>query len=131
LGNSIAEPSDSQPQYKTIAEIADQLQLSEQTIRRYIRDGRITAHRVGPRRLLLDPQQVTAQLLTRKTVQDCPPLTADEASLIQQSVTLDRMILDSTDDDRGELQRRRDAVLVAIRDSRLQTWDQWLTTKGA
>lgn len=57
-----------------------------------------------------------------------PPLTADEAALIQESIVLDRLIAAAVpgDSDIPELQRIRDGVLTAIRDSRRKTWDAWI-----
>ncbi|MFT4125098.1 MAG: hypothetical protein QM662_02555 [Gordonia sp. (in: high G+C Gram-positive bacteria)] len=57
------------------------------------------------------------------------PLTAAEAALIQESILLDRLILDATGDDDAELRRRHLDVLVRLRDSRRQTWDEWLTNQ--
>ncbi len=60
-----------------------------------------------------------------------PPLTADEAALVQQSIVLDRLITSAVDDhDLPELERRRLHVLQQIRDSRRRTWDEWLTVHG-
>lgn len=57
-----------------------------------------------------------------------PHLTADEASLIQESIVLDRLIAAAIpgDSDIPKLQRLRDGVLTAIRDSRRKTWDAWI-----
>jgi excisionase family DNA binding protein len=46
----------------TLREVADSYQLSIRTRRRYIASGRLTAHRVGPRLIRLDPEQVEKEL---------------------------------------------------------------------
>jgi len=46
----------------TIAQVAEQYDVSTRTIRRYIADGRLTAYRIGPRMIRLDPDQVRQQL---------------------------------------------------------------------
>ena len=43
-------PSD----YPTVEKAAEDLGVSAETIRRWIRDGRLIAYRVGPRRLRVD-----------------------------------------------------------------------------
>jgi excisionase family DNA binding protein len=47
----------------TMQEAADAYGVSTKTIRRYIAAGLISAHRVGPRLIRLDAEQVRAQLL--------------------------------------------------------------------
>jgi excisionase family DNA binding protein len=47
----------------SIQEAADTYGLSDRTIRRYIAAGRLTAFRIGPRLIRLDPEQVRAQLI--------------------------------------------------------------------
>jgi excisionase family DNA binding protein len=47
----------------SIQEAADTYGVSDRTIRRYIAAGLLTAHRIGPRLIRLDPEQVRAQLL--------------------------------------------------------------------
>lgn len=46
----------------TLQEVADSYQLSIRTLRRYIASGRLTAHRVGPKLIRLDPAQVEKEL---------------------------------------------------------------------
>lgn len=46
----------------SIAQVAEQYELSTRTIRRYIADGRLTAYRIGPRVIRLDAEQVRRQL---------------------------------------------------------------------
>ncbi|MEZ0355506.1 excisionase family DNA-binding protein [Mycobacterium sp. SA01] len=48
--------------YGTIKEAADQYQISETTVRRYIAEGRITAHRVGPRLIRIDLEKAQREL---------------------------------------------------------------------
>ena len=48
---------------RSIREIAEMYDVSDQTIRRYIRSGRITAYRRGPRVIRLDPDEVERQLM--------------------------------------------------------------------
>jgi len=45
--------------YPTTDSVADDLGVSPETIRRWIRQGRISAYRVGPRRLRIDPASLT------------------------------------------------------------------------
>ena len=47
----------------SMVEAAETYGVSIRTIRRYIADGRITAYRVGPRVIRLDPDQVAKELL--------------------------------------------------------------------
>lgn len=42
----------------TIASAAERLALAEQTVRRYVDQGRLTGYRVGPRQLRLDAHEV-------------------------------------------------------------------------
>jgi excisionase family DNA binding protein len=46
----------------TIAQVAEQYELSTRTVRRYIAEGRLTAYRIGPRVIRLDAEQVRLQL---------------------------------------------------------------------
>jgi excisionase family DNA binding protein len=46
----------------TLQEVADSYQLSIRTLHRYIASGRLTARRVGPRLIRLDPEQVEKEL---------------------------------------------------------------------
>lgn len=50
------------PKYGTIKETAERYGLSQTTVRRYIAEGRITAHRVGPRLIRVDLDQVQREL---------------------------------------------------------------------
>lgn len=54
---STAPPS---PAYATTAEVADRLQVSTRTIRRYIADGTLKAVRIGPRLVRVDVASVDA-----------------------------------------------------------------------
>jgi excisionase family DNA binding protein len=47
----------------TMREAADTYGVSLVTIRRYIAAGRLTAYRVGPRMIRLDPEQLARELL--------------------------------------------------------------------
>ena len=47
----------------SMAEAASTYGVSIRTIRRYIAAGRITAHRVGPRMIRLDPDHLAKELL--------------------------------------------------------------------
>ncbi|MGC5245394.1 excisionase family DNA-binding protein [Gordonia sp. DT219] len=47
----------------SITEIADLYGVHPKTIRRWIAEGRISAHRIGPRLIRLDPDEVARQLL--------------------------------------------------------------------
>lgn len=47
----------------SIQDVAEQFGVSTRTVRRYIAAGRLTAYRVGPRLIRLDPDQVREQLL--------------------------------------------------------------------
>jgi excisionase family DNA binding protein len=46
----------------SIAQVAEQYELSTRTVRRYIAEGRLTAYRIGPRVIRLDAEQVHRQL---------------------------------------------------------------------
>lgn len=48
----------------TVAEVAELFSLSERTIRRYVDSGRLTAYRVGPRALRLDPDEVRREIVS-------------------------------------------------------------------
>ncbi|WLP91440.1 helix-turn-helix domain-containing protein [Gordonia sp. NB41Y] len=47
----------------TVDDIATQFGISTKTVRRYITTGRIPAHRVGPRLIRLDAEEVSRALL--------------------------------------------------------------------
>jgi excisionase family DNA binding protein len=47
----------------TMQEAADTYGVSLITIRRYIAAGRLTAYRVGPRMIRLDPEQAARELM--------------------------------------------------------------------
>lgn len=47
----------------SINEVADEFGISPRTVRRYIATGRLTAYKVGPKLVRLDPDQVRRQLL--------------------------------------------------------------------
>jgi excisionase family DNA binding protein len=47
----------------SIQDTATEYKVSERTIRRYIKDGRLTAYRIGPRLIRLDSEQVREQLM--------------------------------------------------------------------
>lgn len=47
----------------SINEVAEEFGISPRTVRRYIANGRLTAYKVGPRLVRLDPDQVRKQLL--------------------------------------------------------------------
>jgi excisionase family DNA binding protein len=49
----------------TLQEVADTYQLSTRTLRRYIASGRLTAVRIGPKLIRLDPEQVEQELGAR------------------------------------------------------------------
>lgn len=51
--------------YLTVATVAADFGVSEETVRRWIRQGRITAYRVGPRRLRIDPHSLAALVVAR------------------------------------------------------------------
>lgn len=55
--------STSPHEYLTVAEAAELLRVSVSTIRRWIRDGTMSAHRVGRRRLLLRRGELMASVL--------------------------------------------------------------------
>lgn len=46
--------------YPTIADVARDFHCSDQTVRRWIREGKLRAYRFGPRRVLIDPVSVAA-----------------------------------------------------------------------
>lgn len=48
--------------FETIAEAASRLHVSPKTVRRRIADGHLTAYRVGPQLIRLDPAEVDALL---------------------------------------------------------------------
>lgn len=56
------ERHDDMPKYGTIKETAERYGLSQTTVRRYIADGRITAHRVGPRLIRVNLDEVQREL---------------------------------------------------------------------
>lgn len=47
----------------SVNEVAEEFGISPRTVRRYIATGRLTAYRVGPKLVRLDPDQVRKQLL--------------------------------------------------------------------
>ena len=47
----------------TIAQVAEEYQLSDRTIRKYLTDGRLRGVRVGPRAIRLDPDEVRQALI--------------------------------------------------------------------
>lgn len=47
----------------SVNEVAEEFGISPRTVRRYIATGRLTAYKVGPRIVRLDPDQVRRQLL--------------------------------------------------------------------
>ncbi|MGD9514275.1 excisionase family DNA-binding protein [Mycolicibacterium sp.] len=53
---------DDMSKYGTIKETAERYGISQTTVRRYIASGRITAHRVGPRLIRVDLDQVQREL---------------------------------------------------------------------
>ena len=46
----------------TVKEIAEKFNISPTTIRRYVAEGRISARRLGPKLIRLDPAQVEQEL---------------------------------------------------------------------
>jgi len=46
----------------SLQEAAARYGLSDRTLRRYLAEGRISAHRIGPRVLRFDPAELEAQL---------------------------------------------------------------------
>ncbi len=48
----------------SVAEIADEYGVHPRTVRRWLAEGRISGHRIGPRVIRLDPDEVAAQLLS-------------------------------------------------------------------
>lgn len=60
-----------QPDARTVArfpsvqQVAADLEVSSQTVRRWIRQGRIQAYAVGPRRLHIDPDSLDGLVLPR------------------------------------------------------------------
>jgi excisionase family DNA binding protein len=49
--------------YVPISAVCEQYSISERAVRRYISQGKLTAHRVGPKLIRLDLDQVEAELL--------------------------------------------------------------------
>lgn len=47
----------------TVQQIADQYGVDPRTIRRWVKDGRIQAVKIGPRFIRFDPDEVAEQLL--------------------------------------------------------------------
>ena len=47
----------------SIAAAADHYEVSQQTVRRWIASGKITAHRVGPRLIRIDLDEVEAKII--------------------------------------------------------------------
>lgn len=54
----------------TLAQSAARLEVNPRTVRRYIADGRLTAYRVGPRLIRLDPAEVDGLLAVIPTAGD-------------------------------------------------------------
>jgi excisionase family DNA binding protein len=56
----VTEPA--KPRWASVREAHDYLhaQVSERTLRRWIADGRLTGHRLGPRRLQIDLNELDA-----------------------------------------------------------------------
>lgn len=46
----------------TVQEVADAYHIGVRTVWRYLHDGRLTRHRVGPKMIRLDPQEVAQAL---------------------------------------------------------------------
>lgn len=51
------------PKMVSIAAAADHYDVSQQTVRRWIANGKITAHRVGPRLIRLDLDEIEAKII--------------------------------------------------------------------
>ena len=51
------------PKMVSIAAAADHYGVSQQTVRRWIASGRITAHRVGPRLIRVDLEEIEAKIV--------------------------------------------------------------------
>jgi excisionase family DNA binding protein len=51
------------PKMVSIAAAADHYGVSQQTVRRWIASGRITAHRVGPRLIRVDLDEIEAKIV--------------------------------------------------------------------
>lgn len=66
LHPSDTEGDDMARKYGTLKECAEELGVSVTTLRRWVADGRITAHRVGPRLIRLDLDQVRRELFGDK-----------------------------------------------------------------
>jgi len=60
--NVMKEQERSMPKYATLKEAAERFGISQTTLRRYVADQRITAHRVGPRLIRVDIEQVEREL---------------------------------------------------------------------
>lgn len=58
---NVLRPSD----FVTAASVAAELGVSAETVRRWIRQGRIAAFRVGPRRLRIDPASIAGMVTPR------------------------------------------------------------------
>lgn len=58
--SALSASGTSGPAYATTAEVADRLQVSTRTIRRYIADGTLKAVRIGPRLVRVDVASVDA-----------------------------------------------------------------------
>lgn len=53
----------------SVAAAAEHYEVSRQTVRRWIASGKITAHRVGPRLIRIDLEEIEAEIIhTRPTV---------------------------------------------------------------
>ena len=51
------------PKMVSIAAAADHYDVSQQTVRRWIASGKITAYRVGPRLIRLDLDEIEAKII--------------------------------------------------------------------
>ncbi|MGV9745801.1 helix-turn-helix transcriptional regulator [Rhodococcus zopfii] len=68
----------------TVAEAAEHYGLSVKTVRRYIADGRIPAHRLGPKLVRLDLDEVDAVLTARtQTAETVPAVEASRDEIIR------------------------------------------------
>ena len=52
-------------EYPTVERAADDCGVSTETVRRWIREGRLAAIRVGPRRLRIDPESLAQMVQPR------------------------------------------------------------------
>lgn len=58
-----------------------------------------------------------------------PPLTADEARMIQENITLDQLVMNAMDseewDDAADLVERKHHLEIRLNESRTRTWRAW------